>query len=83
MGNCNAPDITGNIFDVEEICGEIQPCGCISGELGYPVKEVGTRNYEDLYNKPKINTVELIGNKSFEELGMEAMTNFDIDRLLG
>lgn len=31
----------------------------------------GTSNYEDLYNKPQINSVELIGNKSFEDLGLD------------
>lgn len=28
-------------------------------------------NYEKLNKKPKINGVELIGNKSFEELGLD------------
>ena len=29
------------------------------------------QNYEHLTNKPKINSVELIGNKTSEELGIE------------
>lgn len=30
----------------------------------------GTENYEDLENKPKINNIELTGNKTLEELGI-------------
>ena len=33
---------------------------------------VGTSNYEELRNKPKINNVELNGNKSLQDLGIEA-----------
>lgn len=47
----------------------------------------GTMNYNALTNKPKINGVELVGNKSFEELGVETLTNqqiFDIyNRVFG
>lgn len=45
-------------------------------------------NYEDLTNKPKINNVELIGNKSLEDLGIDipslddyATTNYVDDAL--
>ena len=31
----------------------------------------GTTNYEDLYNKPQINSVRIVGNKSLEELGIQ------------
>ena len=36
-------------------------------------------NNEKLANKPKINTVELTGNKTFEELGLEECLNQDIE----
>lgn len=36
-------------------------------------------NYEKLTNKPKINTVELTGDKTFEELGLEECLNQDIE----
>lgn len=38
----------------------------------------GTNDYEELKNKPKINEVELEGNKSFEELGITPLTNMEI-----
>lgn len=42
------------------------------------VQIVHTDNYEELYNKPRINEVELIGNKSFEDLGDKTLTNIEI-----
>lgn len=38
----------------------------------------GTNDYEKLTNKPRINEVELEGNKSFEELGISPLTNMEI-----
>lgn len=39
-------------------------------------------NYEKLYNKPQINSVELIGNKSFDDLGLSSLSNMDIHNIL-
>lgn len=41
-------------------------------------QKVSTSNYEDLYNKPKINGVTLTGDRSFEDLGEENLTNMEI-----
>ena len=44
-------------------------------------------NYELNTHKPSINSVELLGNKDSDSLGlqdkMDAMSNFDIENLLG
>ena len=40
----------------------------------------GTNNYNDLTNKPQINDVELVGNKSLSDLGIQA-TISDIDTI--
>lgn len=45
----------------------------LAGEIG------GTDDYESLINKPKINDVELKGNKSFEDLNLNPMSNLDIE----
>lgn len=37
----------------------------------------GTLNYNDLYNKPQINGIELVGNKSLDNLGIQAKLTFD------
>lgn len=46
----------------------------------------GTKDYRYLANKPKINSVELIGDKSAEDLrlqgSMEAIAEHDIDILM-
>lgn len=42
----------------------------------------GTKNYNKLQNKPSIENVELIGNKDFEDLGLTALTNMEIEELL-
>lgn len=36
----------------------------------------GTSNYNDLSNKPKINNVELSGNKSLNDLGIQPVGNY-------
>lgn len=43
---------------------------------------IGTRNYKELNNKPRIEGVELINNKSFEDLGAESLTNMEIENLI-
>lgn len=46
----------------------------------------GTSNYEKLKNKPSINSVELIGNKTSDDLKLqgkiESITAHDIDVLM-
>ena len=46
----------------------------------------GTSNYEYLTNKPQINNITLIGNKTSRDLKlqdeMEALSNMDIENLL-
>lgn len=55
---------------------DLLDCSCYSDaieiELKSPIKlgEGGSSNYNDLTNKPRINNVELIGNKTTEELGI-------------
>ena len=42
-------------------------------------------NYEELINKPQINNVELLGNKTSKDLKlqdeMESISNLDIDKI--
>ena len=47
-----------------------------------PVIGSGTDDYNDLINKPSINGVTLQGNKTNEELLIDAMTNVEIEELL-
>lgn len=49
----------------------------------YSGSGMGSKDYDALYNKPRISGVELAGDKSFDELGMVKMTNTDIFNLIG
>ncbi len=40
------------------------------------------KNYEKLRNLPSINDVTLIGNKDFEELGLDGITNSELEKML-
>ena len=42
------------------------------------IHNIVEKNYEKLRNKPQIENVELIGNKSFEDLGMTEISNLEI-----
>lgn len=42
----------------------------------------GTTNYNLLTNLPQINSVTLKGNKSFDDLGMQSLTNEQMNTLL-
>ena len=46
----------------------------------------GTSNYNNLTNKPKINNVELLGNKNSKDLKlqdeMDSLTNLEIEEIL-
>lgn len=39
-------------------------------------------SYDQLEDKPKINDVELKGNKTFEDLGAESLTNIEIEEII-
>ena len=41
-----------------------------------------TNDYEKLTNKPSIENVELVGNKTFEQLGYGIASFTDIDHIL-
>lgn len=62
--------ISGRIEQRYEIAGEIaRPSGC-------------SNDYDAFINKPKINNVTLAGNKTFEELGLRAVTNTEISEII-
>ena len=60
-------DLVGVIEARKQLTGNIKEGG--SG---------GTSNYEALSNKPKVNGIELTGNKEFEDLGLVEMSNQEL-----
>lgn len=70
-------------------------CGCDNGTIGsdekielewgteiVPVIGSGTDDYNDLINRPSINGIELVGNKTNEELLIDSITNEDLEKIL-
>ena len=53
----------------------------MSGNLKM-AERVYENDYEKLKNRPSINGVELVQDKSFEELGDHVLTNFEILELM-
>lgn len=51
------------------------------GDKGDPGSGEYISNYDKLTNKPQINSVELIGNKSLDDLGVLALTNMEIQEI--
>ena len=68
-------------ISAETLSGSLIAETPMSGTLKM-AKSTPERDYEKLHNKPKINGVELISDKSFEELGDHVLTNFEILELM-
>jgi hypothetical protein len=84
--------IKGNVSPNQAITGEINTSANITGQVNSTQNITGETNnsvlgdYKTLSNKPSINGVELNGNKTTKELGIEAggsdvgiLTEFDIE----
>lgn len=54
----------------------------LKGEKGDKGDGGGVRDYEELDNKPSIESVPLIGNNTFTSLGLQSLTNSEIEELL-
>ena len=65
----------------ETLSGSLIAETSVAGTLKM-AKSTTEKDYEKLYNKPKINGVELVQDKSFEELGDHVLTNFEILELM-
>lgn len=49
---------------------------------GVTINHIETKDYEELENKPKLNSVELIGDRQLSEVGIDKITNAEILNLL-
>ena len=80
--------VTGNLTDEHQklkghlvntddthISGNLSPK---SRTLQGGLSSGGTKDYNHLSNKPKVNGVELVGDKSFPDLGMRRITGGEI-----
>ena len=82
-------EILVEIEDTDELVAEINTDNEIIGEVNIS-SGGGTSNYELLFNKPQINNVELIKNKTLDDLGIQPkgeypnqpLTNIEIENLI-
>lgn len=74
------PTLTKNIIEITPELSETTIS--VTPELSTTVKHNTVSDYELLINKPLINSVTLQGDKSFEDLGLEAITNMELENLL-
>ena len=72
--------LSGNI-SVASMSGSLNADMGMSGDLKM-AERVYENDYEKLKNKPSINGVELVQDKSFEDLGDHVLTNFEILELM-
>lgn len=49
---------------------------------GVVINHIETKDYEELENKPKLNSVELVGDRQLSEVGVDKITNAEILNLL-
>ena len=72
--------LSGNI-SAASVSGSLNADTGMSGLLNM-AERVYENDYEKLKNKPSINGVELVQDKSFEDLGDHVLTNFEILELM-
>ena len=64
-----------------KVTAKIAPKQTVTGQLARAETVGGTKDYNKLDNKPSINTVTLISDKSFEDLGLVPITNEQLENI--
>ena len=65
----------------EKLIGQIRTPPKLQGQLNYSTYELNM-DYNRLANKPSIEGITLIDDKSFEDLGAIGLTNMEIENLI-
>lgn len=74
--------ISGALSATGSINGNMSASASLLGEIAMPEQIVRVGNYEELENLPQIEGITLIGNKTFPQLHLDALTNMELDNLL-
>ena len=61
-------EIRGKVTTSQGIGGKIKATSAVNGDIDNDVKDRIVKDYNQLRNKPSINGVELVGNKTSEDL---------------
>lgn len=73
--------LSATMAEEKRINAQLEADDDLAADFG-TIQKVSTSNYEDLYNKPKIEGVTLIGDKTYDELGLPGITAQEIDDIL-
>lgn len=81
MGNLSrtGEELSGTLSARSQLSGGLSNGRSVVGALQYGS---GSSDYNKLTNKPSIESVPLVGNKTFSELGMSPMTALEIQAIL-
>ena len=75
--------LTGSLSPRASLAGTLSPVADLKGSLTIPEITIQVeRDYERLYNHPKIESNVLIGDKTFEELGLVELSGDDLINIL-
>ena len=80
-----ADPIIDEVLEMESIEGDtVLDMRNVSGDEYQmsPQEQAVVGNYNDLYNKPKIEGVVLEGDQTYEDLNLRGLTNLEIEELL-
>ena len=80
-------DLHGEITEIPTLRGTISEAATMSGTISEIPSFSGVisgsfiEDYNRAKNKPQIESVELKGNKTFEDLGLNSITNSEVEAL--
>lgn len=80
MDSTNIPVI--NEGSSETISVQTADTETIGGIMSENVTVVAPTDYEDIGNKPRINEVELVGNKELPDLQVTRLSNLEIETII-
>lgn len=80
MDSTNIPVI--NEGSSETISVQTAGTETIGGIMPENVTVVAPTDYEDIDNKPRINEVELVGNKELPDLQVTRLSNLEIEAII-
>lgn len=65
---------------MDKLIGKISGIKHIKGSLSIPTT---VDNYSELKNKPSIESIELDGNKTLKQLGIDKISTEEIENIIG
>lgn len=83
-GSLGKPEsLIGILSSPSGLTGTISSPDSLRGSISVSeVRYITELDYEKLMNHPSVNDIELIKNKSFEDLGLSALSNTELEYLL-